>query len=79
MTIIVKVNHGVKDMDIVYEQKWQAGHTGDHRMLLLVGEVSPIPTETMINHRATLPFVPVPFPKGGRYLLLQSEYLAFLF
>ncbi|NCB18814.1 MAG: hypothetical protein EOM61_04235 [Bacteroidia bacterium] len=37
------------------EVKWQAGHTGDHRMLLLVGEVSPIPTETMINHRAMLP------------------------
>ena len=61
--------------------------------------VSPIPTETMINHRATphkwcckitgqliadpviflFPFAPVPIPKGGQYLPLQSEYLAFLF
>ncbi|MFP3156511.1 hypothetical protein LQZ18_19245 [Lachnospiraceae bacterium ZAX-1] len=38
MTMIVKVNPTVKDTDIVCEQKWQAGHTGDHRMLLLVGE-----------------------------------------
>ena len=44
-----------KVVAINVEAKWQAGHTGDHRMLLLVGEVSPIPTETMINHRATLP------------------------
>ena len=42
-------------IDIGDKVTWQAGHTGDHRMLLLVGEVSPIPTETMINHRATLP------------------------
>lgn len=44
MTMIVKVNHAVKDTDIVCEQKWQAGHMGDHSVCicLLVG-VSPSP------------------------------------
>lgn len=99
MTMIVKVNHGVKDTDIVCEQKWQAGHMGDHPVCicLLVG-VSPSPffadfiSELRTVNGAKItgeltavpviflsPVVPVPVPKVGRYLPLQSKYPAFLF